>query len=338
MNASALPVGSSEFAPAVRSLDRLAQAYYDNVDGLYDIFGPAFQTEERVARYARATLDAVRLVRHLDVEAGGKLIGRHLGRQIGTFESIIDEQLKRWEWTFLLDDEWEARLKERLGEHDEKYRIPFLRCNLAWRSMPDLTNHKYADELADEAADMGLEPMEFTEGTTAEAVATETNELHKAWMLSPALGPALPTLADGERDRLADASDRTRGFVFLELEDTTDFNEQVRQDDNEAGKPGFPNPSSEPEDVASYLDVLTPTARLFLETSYKKRALSRDTSITLEQLLRFSGAGGGPDSRHVREAKNTLKEQDLIRTRRGFDGGIWLSEPGRAVAEMITDK
>lgn len=200
-------VHRAKFKRAVRELIGSVLNYTSDLTQIWGTGSdvPPAERDVSIARGARAINDAIRLVRGLDDEAGGKLANRNLRRQLDALDTIIGGHLKRWNWPFVLDDDWEDRIKEKLARHEEAFRIPFLRCNLAWRSMPDVPDHPDADSLADEAEGAGLEPMEFPDGMSAQAVEAKAHELCQLWLDAPALGPACPTLVDGERERLEDA-------------------------------------------------------------------------------------------------------------------------------------
>ncbi len=205
-------VRHAEYVWCFKQLALLAQRYYEAVDDLPPMPGweSAFELEQRIARLALASLDTADAVLSLGSGMPAGTPPRYIKRKLDRFISTIKAQLERWGWGFIQDADGEARIRARIEAHDQDKRVPLLRTALAWRSMPDVQDHRNADGLADEAERLGLEPLELPPGTSPETAEEQTWARYYEWRDTPVLGSDLPSRTEDELLVLAKASDVLR--------------------------------------------------------------------------------------------------------------------------------
>lgn len=313
---------SPTFAAIMRELDLRARFHYEAVQNLpCNGFDVAVKLELHIARSLMRLHRTLTKIRDLANCSPTRLIPRTVEREINNLESTLKAQIKRWGWSFLLRPDAEAQLARKLESHHKRREIPFLRAILAWRSLPNLESHIKADRAADTAEKMGLKPLRSA-GRDPEEFAWE---LHRAWRDSPALSRALPTSNEQENTILARASDRIRSYVYWNLSD-------LDQTDESHVTPDVPCESASPPYAA--LEVLTPSQRYILEAMFNAKSFNAVALLSTDEIARKSGAGQG-SGENLKQPMSDLRQLGLVDSRRGRNGGYFLTENGRAVCEQI---
>ena len=310
------------FAAMMRDLDLRTRFHYEVVQNLpCNGFDVAVKLELHIARSLMLLDRTLTKIRVLAKRSQTRLIPRTVEREMTNLESTLKAQIKRWGWSFLLRDDAEAQLARKIESHHKRREIPFLRAVLAWRSLPNLESHSNADRAADKAEEMGLKPMRLA-GRDPEQVAWE---LHRAWRDSPALGRALPTSNEQENTILARASDRIRSYVYWNLSDPD-------QTDEAHTCPDIPCESAPPQ--CAVLQILTPSKRFILEAMFKAKSFDPVTLLSTDEIARKSGAGQR-SGENLKQPMSDLRQLGLVDSRRGRNGGYFLTQNGRAVCEQI---
>ncbi len=213
------------FPIKLRTFAEAAQRYYDWLDeagsnrGIGEGFTPTREIEREMALAAREATLAKAAIDKMAHRAESRLVPRHLEREVNRIAEVLGGQVARWGWGDLMGADGEERIAAKLEEHRERHFIPFLRACLAWRSMPNLEQHKRADHYADEAERLGLEPLDLS------GIADPSErvfELRRAWNVQPALGPAFPVATDDEERELGGAIDVVRRATSVRPETPTD--------------------------------------------------------------------------------------------------------------------
>lgn len=323
---------------AVRRLAQAAQAYYDAVESPDFGFGLAADTECRIAVYARHLMESIRNIRDFRCNSGPRFISRFAEREIDSLDSILEAQIHRWDWGFLARRDWEASIKNLRRIHEHKHYHFFLQSVLAWRSIPGVDAHENADWAADEAERRGLEPYSFPPGTTVEAMEQQTWERYRDWLRAPALGPSLPALIEGERDRLADAADRLRRVALQDFSPATaesaDGASRSREEANRADAVRVAGDAKASDPIRAAIASLTPLQMKIVLSLHAMGALSQERRKVSSEVLSECNdtlAQSGND----RNAVAGLGRTGLVQSKTGAGGGIWLTEHGRHAAEIL---
>jgi TIR domain len=165
-------------------------------------------------------------------------------REIDEIREIIEERIRRWGWEYVLPQEGIDRIAERLKAHTIARYVPFLDAALSWRSGKNLASHRGADDFADEAERLHVEPT-----MTPEEGERVIWDRHREWYMSPALADAWPVISIQEHQRLAKSVDGIGAYLAqVPFPESNMQHEKNSEEARKVGKAADANGDDEKDD------------------------------------------------------------------------------------------
>jgi hypothetical protein len=236
------PPAARNSTTVLSELAEVALTYADAMGGFlpYDGMDHAFVLEERLVRAGQAIIE-----RTNELRGYPRNWPLSVQRHVDAILNLVRLQFDRWDWTRYAEPNRSTFVDIRLFNFAHQREKPFLRAVLTWRQFVGIPHHTAADNYADHALSLGLQPLE---GLTCEEARELTFRLQREWHNGPALADSLPTPTDEEHieaSRAATAIKRFAESITPLPEPEPEPTQRAQSDGQSETRTDSPNPTNQ---------------------------------------------------------------------------------------------